>query len=183
MDQVNAQLAAAAPAAPRGDTAAKPAENTMTTPDGRVVKLPEGVTETQMRAIFAKFRTGEQPTPAERQVLQKMRQLNSGAGGGRPRPQGNDYQFGGSYVVFLATADGPRAANVRTGFTDLDYSEVVSGLKAGDSVLVLPSASLINSQQEFKKRIQTMTGGGMPGMKQTTTPAAGGARPSAPAGR
>jgi HlyD family secretion protein len=200
MDQVNAQLAAAAPAAPQGDTAAprqaslgasappagaagKPAENTMTTPDGRVVKLPEGVTEAQMRAIFAKFRTGEQPTPAERQVLQKMRQLNSGAGGGRPRPQNNDYQFGGSYVVFLATADGPRAANVRTGFTDLDYSEVLSGLTAGDSVLVLPSASLINSQQEFKKRIQTMTGGGMPGMKQTTTPAAGGARPSAPAGR
>jgi len=201
MDQVNAQLAAAAPAAPQGDTAAsrqvslgagaplagaagKPAENTMTTPDGRVVKLPEGVTETQMRAIFAKFRTGEQPTPAERQVLQKMRQLNGGgAGGGRPRPQSNDYQFGGSYVVFLATADGPRAANVRTGLTDLDYSEVISGLNAGDSVLVLPSASLINSQQEFKKRIQTMTGGGMPGMKQTTTPAAGGARPSAPAGR
>ena len=61
----------------------------------------------------------------------------------------------------------PRA--VRTGLTDLDYSEVVSGLKAGDSVLVLPSASLINSQQEFKNRIQSMTGGGVPGMRQTTT--------------
>ena len=44
-------------------------------------------------------------------------------------------------------------ARVRTGLTDLDYSEVVSGLKAGDSVLVLPSASLINSQQEFKNRM------------------------------
>jgi hypothetical protein len=52
-------------------------------------------------------------------------------------------------------------------------------------VLVLPSASLINSQQEFKNRIQTMTGGGMPGMRQSTTPSASGttARPSAPAGR
>jgi hypothetical protein len=157
----------------------------MTAPDGRVVKLPEGTTEKQVRAIFAKFRNGEQPTPEERAILQKMRQLNGGgAGGGRQRPQGNDYQFGGNYVVFLATADGPRATRVRTGLTDLDYSEVVSGLKAGDSVLVLPSASLINSQQEFKNRIQNMTGGGVPGMRQTTTPPAGGAaRPSAPAGR
>jgi len=207
MDQVNTQLAAADQPPPQGDTAAsrqvslgagagsppaagkpgadKPAGNTMTAPDGRVVKLPEGTTEKQVRAIFAKFRNGEQPTPEERAILQKMRQLNGGgAGGGRQRPQGNDYQFGGSYVVFLATADGPRATRVRTGLTDLDYSEVVSGLKAGDSVLVLPSASLINSQQEFKNRIQNMTGGGVPGMRQTTTPPAGGAaRPSAPAGR
>ena len=78
---------------------------------------------------------------------------------------------------------GPTAIAVRTGLTDLDYSEVISGLKEGDSVLVLPSASLINSQQEFKNRIQIMTGGGMPGMRQPTTPAAGGARPAAPAGR
>ena len=203
MGQVNAQLAEAKAAPPQGDTAAsrqvslgagagtppggksdKPAGNTMTTPDGRVVKLPEGATEAQMRAIFAKFRNGEQPTPEERALLQKMRQLNGGGGAGRPRPQGNDYQFGGNYVVFLATANGPKAASVRTGLTDLDYSEVISGLKAGDSVLVLPSASLINSQQEFKNRIQTMTGGGMPGMRQTTTPSAGGAaRPAAPAGR
>ena len=203
MEQVRQQLASE-PAAPQGDTATsrqvslgagagappatkpdKPAPNTMTTPDGRVVKLPEGATEAQMRTIFAKFRNGEQPTPEERALLQKMRQLNGGgAGGGRARPQGNDYQFGGTYVVFLATADGPKAANVRTGLTDLDYSEVISGLKAGDSVLVLPSASLINSQQEFKNRIQTMTGGGMPGMRQSTTPSAGaGARPTAPAGR
>ena len=205
MEQVNAQLAGAQPAPPQGDTAAsrqvsmgagsgappaaaagKTAGNTMTTPDGRVVKLPEGVTEAQMRAIFAKFRNGEQPTPEERALLQKMRALNGGgAGGGRPRPQGSDYQFGGNYVVFLATSEGPKAANVRTGLTDLDYSEVISGLTAGDSVLVLPSASLINSQQEFKNRIQTMTGGGMPGMRQSTTPSASGttARPSAPAGR
>lgn len=204
MEQVNAQLAAATPPPPQGDTAAsrqvslgagagtppdsargKPAGNTMTTPDGRVVKLPEGTTEQQMRAIFAKFRNGEQPTPEERALLQKMRQLNGGgAGGGRQRSQGNDFQFGGNYVVFLATADGPRAARVRTGLTDLDYSEVISGLKEGDSVLVLPSASLINSQQEFKNRIQNMTGGGVPGMRQTTTPSAGGAaRPAAPAGR
>ena len=199
MDQVTAQLAASKPTPPQGDTGAsrqvslgagagappaapEKAANTMTTPDGRVVKLPEGATEAQMRAIFAKFRSGEQPTPEERQLLQKMRQLNGGGAGGRQRPQGNDYQAGGSYVVFKTDASGPTAVAVRTGLTDLDYSEVITGLKEGDSVLVLPSASLINSQQEFKNRIQSMTGGGMPGMK-SNTPAAGAARPAAPAGR
>ena len=66
---------------------------------------------------------------------------------------------------------------MRTGLTDLDYSEVMSGVALGDSVLILPSASMIQSQQEFKQRIGNMTGGGLPGVRQTTTPpAAGGGR-------
>mgnify|MGYP001262103965 CR=1 FL=1 len=56
------------------------------------------------------------------------------------------------------------------------YSEVTGGLAIGDSVLILPSASLIQSQQEFKQRIGNITGGGLPGVRQTTTPAAGGGR-------
>jgi hypothetical protein len=56
---------------------------------------------------------------------------------------------------------------VRTGLTDLDYSEVVSGLSASDSVLVLPSASLVQSQQEMQERANRVTGGGaVPGMRQ-----------------
>jgi hypothetical protein len=57
---------------------------------------------------------------------------------------------------------------VRTGLTDLDYSEVVSGLSESDSVLVLPSASLVQSQQEMQERTNRMTGGGgaVPGMRQ-----------------
>jgi HlyD family secretion protein len=201
-EQVNQQLAAARKAA--GDTTrsaslggggatASPApSNTMTTPDGRVVTLPQGATEEQMRAIFAKFRSGEQPTPAERALLQKMRQLSGGGqggpgGSGRQRGQSIDYQFGGDYIVFVKTPEGPRATPVRTGLTDLDYSEVVSGLSAGDSVLILPSASLIASQQEFKERVKRVTGGaGVPGMSNQQPrsgagsgqqrPAAGGAR-------
>jgi HlyD family secretion protein len=157
------------------------AGNTMTTPDGRTVKLPEGVTEAQMRAIFAKFRSGEQPTPAERAILQKMRSMNPGGGpggpgGGRQRAQSMDYQFGGEYIVFVKTPEGPRATRIKTGLTDLDYSEVVSGLSEGDSVLVLPSASLIASQQEFKERVQRVTGGGgVPGMSNQQPTRTGGA--------
>ena len=42
---------------------------------------------------------------------------------------------------------------VRTGITDLDNVEVVSGLDEGDSVLVLPSAHLLETQQDLQKFI------------------------------
>ena len=158
----------------------------MTTPDGRVVKLPDGATEKQVRAIFAKFRNGEQPTPGGARDPAEDAAAERGGRGRWPaaahRATTTSSAGATSCSSRRPTALAPRA--VRTGLTDLDYSEVVSGLKAGDSVLVLPSASLINSQQEFKNRIQNMTGGGVPGMRQTTTPPAGGAaRPAAPAGR
>jgi HlyD family secretion protein len=186
MDKVREQLAAAETrdtgsrqaslgAAPGGEGAKpadKPAGNTMTTPDGRVVKLPDGATEQQMRAIFAKFRNGEQPTPAERALLQKMRQMNGGPGGSDGRPRADNFQFGGNYIVFVKTPEGPKAVPVKTGLTDLDHAEVVSGLAEGDSVLVLPSASLVQSQAEMKNRIRSMTGGGVPGMQQQQRPAA-----------
>ena len=67
---------------------------------------------------------------------------------------------------------------MRTGLTDLDYSEVLTGLTEGDSVLVLPSASLVQSQQESRERVNRITGGGgVPGMQQQPTQPTGGARP------
>jgi HlyD family secretion protein len=88
-------------------------------------------------------------------------------GDGARRQSATDAQFGGNYIVFVKRGGEPTAVPIRTGLTDLDYSEVVSGLQAGDSVLVLPSASLVESQQEAKERINNMTGGGgVPGMQQ-----------------
>lgn len=174
---------------PKGD--AKPAGNTMTTPDGRVIPLPAGVTETQVRAIFAKFRNGEQPTPAERAILQQLRQAgggggrrNGGGGGGSGAGAGSNYMFGGDYIVFTIKNGVITPKKVKTGITDLDFSEIKSGLSEGDSVLVLPSASLIQSQQEFKTRFNRMTGGGaLPGVSsQQGTQRPGGAGGAAPGG-
>jgi len=183
-DEVQRQLAAApadtSPSATRttstGGGDGKPAGNTMTTPDGRVIQLPAGVTETQVKAIFAKFRSGETPTPAERAILQKLR---GQGGGGQARPV-TDNRFGARYIVFVMRQGRPTPVQVNTGLTDLDYSEVKSGLNEGDSVLVLPSASLVQSQQEFKDRIGRMTGGGLPGLRQQSsgTQAGAAARPS-----
>ena len=70
----------------------------------------------------------------------------------------------GRYIVFVMRAGVPTAVRIRTGLTDMDYSEVLSGLTASDSVLVLPSAALVQSQQELQERIEQRTGGAMPGM-------------------
>jgi hypothetical protein len=125
---------------------------------------------------------GLEPTAAERAML---RTVFLGVGGNRAgaaarQAQGaTDYQFGGSYIVFAMRNGQPTPVRVRTGLTDLDYSEVVSGLTEQDSVLVLPSASLVQSQQQFKERIGNITGGGLPGVRQGTTqasPSTGGGR-------
>jgi HlyD family secretion protein len=81
----------------------------------------------------------------------------------------------GRYIVFVKRNGQPRPVWIRTGLTDLDYSEVTQGLSPGDSVYVLPSASLVQSQQDMKQRFNQMTGGGaIPGMRtQTSAPAPG----------
>jgi HlyD family secretion protein len=98
------------------------------------------------------------------------------AGGARRRGTSGESSFGGRYIVFVKRPGGPRPVWIRTGLTDLDYSEVVAGLEASDSVLILPSAGLVQSQQESRERINRITGGGLPGVQQQTAPA-GGARP------
>ncbi|HUF36058.1 MAG TPA: hypothetical protein VMN37_08915, partial [Gemmatimonadales bacterium] len=80
---------------------------------------------------------------------------------------GSDALFGGRYIVFVKRPEGPVPVWIRTGLTDLDYSEVRDGLAPADSVLVLPSASLVQSQQQAQERINRVTGGGgVPGMRQ-----------------
>lgn len=151
-----------------GDSAAPSAAGTMTLPNGQTVKLPAGVTEAQIRAIMAKRMNGQQPTAEERQILRTVFQgMQRPGGGARRQGSGTDAQFGGSYIVFVKRGAEPTPVPIRTGLTDLDYSEVVSGLQAGDSVLILPSASLVEAQQETKERITNMTGGGgVPGMQR-----------------
>jgi HlyD family secretion protein len=171
----------ARPAGATGDSTRK-AGNTMTLPDGRSVPLPEGVTEAQVQSIMRKRMSGGEVTAEESAVLRKVFAGMSGgrAAGGRSRTSSNEYQFGGRYIVVILRNRQPYAVNVRTGLTDMDYSEVIEGLQATDSVLVLPSASLVRSQEEWRERMQRVTGSGnMGGMRQTPT---SGTTPSAPAG-
>ena len=138
--------------------------NTLTLPDGRSVVLPAGVNEEQVKAIFQKRMSGQEPTADERALL---RRVFAGMGGGQSGGSRNqpDTRFGGRYIVFARRGGTIVPLNVKTGLTDLDYTEVVSGLNPEDSVLVLPSASLVQSQQEFKERVTRVTGSGLPGLQ------------------
>ena len=107
-----------------------------------------------------------------------------GAPGAGRRTRGTD-AGGGRYIVFAKRNGVPTPVWIRTGLTDLDYSEVLGGLSLGDSVYVLPSASLVQSQQDMQRRTNQITGGGaVPGMRQQTSAGAGGTGGApAPTGR
>ena len=87
-------------------------------------------------------RAGRRPAPAGRRRWAGPRRADPPAdtgradrtrragapGGGRGRSA--DPSFGGRYIVFVKRPDGPKPVWIRTGLTDLDYSEVVDGLEA-----------------------------------------------------
>lgn len=87
------------------------------------------------------------------------------------RPQGrsaapppSDYRFGGDFWVVLDT-EKQEIRKVRTGITDLDRVEIVSGLDASDRVLVLPSSHLLETQQDLQNFINRRVGG-VPGISR-----------------
>lgn len=159
----------------------------LTLPDGRQVPLPAGISAQQVQAAMRKRMTGGELTSAEqammRQVFAQMRggsgrSPRQGAGGGGMQSR----DFGGRYVVFVLRDGKPFPLSISTGLTDLDYSEVTNGLTEQDTVLVLPSASLVNAQKQFQQRVQSFTGGGIPGLRQqgSSTPGTGTQRNPAP---
>jgi hypothetical protein len=91
------------------------------------------------------------------------RVFSRSTGSGTRQPRNNQ-----SYVVFALRGGTVIATPVKTGLTDQDYIEVTSGIAEGDTVLVLPTASLVQSQQQFRQRFTNVTGGGLPGLRQQT---------------
>ena len=136
-------------------------------PDGRTIQLPPGVTEAQVRSAFQKRMSGQDLTPAEQNAMAAMRAAfqrvggGGGAGGGGFRRNSGETS---SYIVFTLKQGKPTPVQIRTGLTDLDYVEVLSGLTEQDTVLVLPSASLLNSQRDMQQRMRNI--GGLPGVQQ-----------------
>lgn len=66
----------------------------------------------------------------------------------------------GAFVVFTTDGGRIRAVPVRTGLTDYDYSAVREGLSPGDTVLILPTAGLLQDQARRQEWAQRRAGGG-----------------------
>jgi len=66
----------------------------------------------------------------------------------------------GAFVVFTMDGGRIRAVPVTTGLTDYDYSAVREGLSPGDTVLILPTAGLLQDQARRQEWAQRRAGGG-----------------------
>ncbi len=178
METVQAQLAGESDE-PEATNGTAEDDNMLRLPDGRQIEAPEGIDVEAARGALQKIsnRDFQSMSTAERgafDVLRSSGVLGGGGGGRAGRSGGGNRggqqstqpELGGDFIVFILRDGQPRAVNVKTGLTDLDYAEVVSGLAPSDTVLILPSASLISSQQGFSERISRVTGGGgIPGTR------------------
>ena len=126
-----------------------------------------------IRALFIKQRNGEALTADEQALLAQARNRRQSGGGGGPGSgrggsrAASDYEFGGDFWVVALQGGEPTARAVRTGVTDLSYSEIVAGLSPGDEVLLLPSTSLFEQQAFLQERIQQRFGSGSPFQQST----------------
>ena len=76
-------------------------------------------------------------------------------------------------LVFVASGTSFAPRVIRVGMSDLDYTEVVSGLQEGEQVLLLSALSMQARRDSAMQRMRSMSGGGMPGAPGAT-PGGGG---------
>jgi hypothetical protein len=67
-------------------------------------------------------------------------------------------------LVFVSDSGTYKPRVIRIGSANLDYTEVVSGLKEGEKVAMLSVAQAAAQRAQANDRMRSMTGGGMPGM-------------------
>jgi HlyD family secretion protein len=149
-----------------------------------VLAVPNAALRTQRDVGSAAQVLGLNPESVQQQLAATDSAGHASLGASSPPASGGSFRGRGArsrkgqaqgegarYIVFVKRNGQPTPVWIRTGLTDMDYSEVQSGLKESDSVLVLPSASLVQSQQDMRERFNRATGGGaVPGMQQQTSP-------------
>lgn len=128
-----------------------------------VLAVPTAALRTDRDLATSAALVGLNETTAREQLAANALPESPPAAGGA---QGDDsYRFANRYWVFVSESGQPVARPVVTGVTDMDYSEVLAGLKAGDEVYLLPSSGLVENQQRFQQQMRQFTG--MPGMNQS----------------
>jgi HlyD family secretion protein len=110
-----------------------------------------GITEAELRGML-------EPPGGDRAVASPK---------GRPRGEERgttDYRFGGNFWVVMDGDGQATVRDVRTGITDLDHVEIVEGLEESESVQILPSSHLVETQQDLQEIINRRVG--VPGIKR-----------------
>lgn len=131
---------------------------------GMTIELPEGIAASEVRNLIKKRRDGGTLTADEQGLLRKVFQNAGGQARRSGSEEAKDYRFGGDFWVVMDN-DNQEIRKVRTGVTDLDRVEIVSGLAETDRVLVLPSSHLVETQQDLQRFINRRIGG-VPGISR-----------------
>jgi len=118
-------------------------------------------------ALIEKRRSGASLSAEEVTLLADARARYQQTADRADTSAAGSYEFGGSFWVVAIRHGQLEPAAVRTGLTDLEYSEIVSGLEPTDRVLLLPSASLFEQQAFLQQRIQERFGSGSPFQQST----------------
>lgn len=125
-----------------------------------VLAVPSGALRTDRDIATSAGLVGLTEAETREQLKQNALPATPATGG----DGSNGYEFSNRYWVFVQREGKPVATEVLTGITDLNYSEVLGGLKAGDQVYLLPSSGLVETQQRFQQQMRQFTG--MPGMNR-----------------
>ena len=134
-----------------------------------VLAVPTGALRTDRDLATSAGLVGLDAVTATAQLKANALPAESTGGGA----DAGSYRFSNRYWVFVREGGKPVARPVVTGVTDLDYSEVLAGLKEGDEVYLLPSSGLVETQQRFQQQMRQFSG--MPGMTGGNRPASGAA--------
>lgn len=124
----------------------------------RDLETTAGILGVGAEALRAQLEEPRNETPAAPATARQ------GDRAGGPRPSALELGRG---LWVVAVSGGQRAPTpVQTGVTDLDRVEITGGLEEGDRVLLLPSSSLVETQQQIQNFASRR--GGIPGITQRT---------------
>lgn len=117
-----------------------------------VLAVPNAALRTRSDVASAAAVLGIEMDTVRAQLAAGREQLRTGR-------EGTDRGEAGDFIVFVLRDGAPTAVPIRTGLTDLDYSEVVAGLAASDSVFMLSGLGSVQGLQGGGQRGR----GGPPG--------------------
>lgn len=147
------------------ETTSSPADPVTISIGDREIQIPEGIDPELVRSGMAKRRNNETLTGEEKEAVQIVLQARNGGreNSSIDRPEQEsmsaerrssvDYQFGGTYWVVVAKNGVLTPRPVKTGITDMEYSQIISGLAENDQILVLPSSGLVEQQERMQNRL------------------------------
>lgn len=119
----------------------------------------------QCMQLFQRIRAAGGPAGLSDADRAQMRQCRQQFAGGRERGRRQSAEPGAPRpgLVFVQGAGGPEPRRVMLGVNDWEHTEIVSGLEAGERVILVTVAKMQMDQQRMTDRIRERTSGPLGG--------------------